>query len=168
MRAMHRMPRPLVIGLAVVVTSTAARAHDTWLLPSSSAVPITTRVEVALTSGLGFPKDETAIDPARVAVASARLAGATTKLEPATKGEDASSFVVRPQAIGIATVWVELHPRTLELTAEQVEEYLSEIGAPAAVRERYEKQPPPRRWRESYVKHAKTFVRSGEPTSDTS
>src|SRR4029079_1199771 len=47
-------------------------------------------------------------------------------------------------------------------------EYLAEIGAPPSVRQRYLAAPAPRRWRETYTKHAKTFVRVGEPGADRS
>ncbi|HEV8632004.1 MAG TPA: DUF4198 domain-containing protein [Thermoanaerobaculia bacterium] len=155
-----------LIGL--VLGATAAAAHDTWLLPSRSSSRAGARVLLAMTSGMAFPRNETAIDPARIAAASMRLAGSTTPLTVHKRGSDALALDVTPARAGVATLWVELHPRTLALTPEQVTEYLEEIGAPAEVRERWEKAATPRRWRESYVKHAKTFVRVGMPTADHS
>src|SRR6185295_6042623 len=69
---------------------------------------------------------------------------------------------------GIATMLVELKPRTLVLTPRLVKEYLDEIGAPDSIRQQWESAKKPRRWREQYTKHSKTFVRVGEPQSDRS
>ena len=46
----------------------------------------------------------------------------------------------------------------IELTPKQVAEYLDEIGADAELRHLWAAAPEPKRWREIYTKHAKSFV----------
>ena len=165
---MRRSTRFLAFTFAAVLTGSAARAHDTWLLPGKFREAAGRKVELALTSGMAYPANESAIDPARIERSGVRLAGKTATLVVGEKGKDALHLAAALPAAGVATLWVELHPRTLDLTPEQVEEYLAEIGAPSSVRERYLSAPAPRRWRETYTKHTKTFVRVGEPSSDGS
>jgi len=50
----------------------------------------------------------------------------------------------------------------------QVAEYLDEIHAAEAIRKAWTAAPEPKRWREIYTKHSKSYVRVGEPTSDLS
>jgi uncharacterized GH25 family protein len=68
---------------------------------------------------------------------------------------------------GIAAVWVESKPRALELKPAEVKEYLEEIGAWDSVGRKWESEGKGK-WRESYTKHAKTYVRVGRPESDDS
>jgi uncharacterized GH25 family protein len=49
-----------------------------------------------------------------------------------------------------------------------LKEYLDEIGAPEVIRQQWANAKTPRRWRELYTKHSKTFVRAGEAQSDHS
>jgi len=142
-------------------------AHDTWLLPLSFRVPRGSRVTLELTSGQAFPRNETAIAPERIDTAAFRLASRVGSLAP-EPGTDALRLHARLDDAGLATIWVSLKPRTLDLTPAEVDEYLPEIGAPDSVRAIYERSAP-RRWREEYRKFAKTFVQVGtSPTQDPS
>jgi hypothetical protein len=58
-----------------------------------------------------------------------------------------------------------LKPRLLELEPGKIEPYLREIHASESLRAAWAALPEPKRWRETYVKHAKTFVRIGEPAA---
>ena len=49
-----------------------------------------------------------------------------------------------------------------------MKEYLDEISAPESLRKQWNEMKEPKRWRESYTKHPKTFVRVGDPKSDES
>ena len=69
---------------------------------------------------------------------------------------------------GVATLWVELKPRSIELTPDQVQGYLEEIGASEEIRSVWANSTDPKRWREVYSKHSKTFVRVGEAETDRS
>lgn len=165
---MRRSIRPLAFTLATILTAAAARAHDTWLVPAKFREAAGGKVELALTSGMAYPASETAIDPARIERSGVRLGEKTAALTIGEKGKDSLALAAAIPSAGVATVFVELHPRTLDLTPEEVEEYLAEIGAPPSVRARYLAASAPRRWRETYTKHAKTFVRVGEPAADRS
>src|SRR6185295_11899495 len=157
----------LSLILALVLTSPAL-AHDTWLLARLGAVSPGTAVTLDLTSGMAFPANETAIKPERISRAAVRLAGETADLKDrhaAAASLELTALLSKP---GVATLWVELAPKSIDLTAEQVKEYLDEIGAPEAVRRAWQEMPAPRRWRELYSKHAKAYVRIGEPADDRS
>ena len=157
----------VAVAVAALVSAGALAAHDTWLLPSVFITPAGQVVTLGLTSATAFPEPETLIGAERVRTAELRLAGRTRALRAFTAGSRELVVRTRPDRAGYATIFVTLHPRTLELTEDQVAHYLDEIGAGASLREAWERAPAPRRWRETYVKHAKTFVRVG-PARDSS
>ena len=157
------------LSVAVAALGTApARAHDTWLLPDQAKVEAGRPVTFAITSGMAFPAEETAIDDERVARSGVRLAGAQEQFASQREGERALHLTTVLARAGIATAWVELRPRSIELTPDQVSHYVEEIGAPPELLARWQAMPEPRRWREAYRKHTKTFVRVGEPAGDRS
>lgn len=156
-------PGLLCVGLPVAVF-----AHDTWLLARHSQVQPGASVILDLTSGMAFPALDYAIKPDRVARASVRLAGKTFSIKNRNPAAHSLRFSAPLPELGIATVWVELAPKSLELTPPQVKEYLDEIGASAEIRSSWETAAQPRHWRETYTKHAKTFVRVGPPRADPS
>lgn len=145
-----------------------ALAHDTWLLARPSTVQPGTPVVLELTSGMAFPKPETAIKTERLERTGIRLAGATSDLGNRSSAARFLQLKTTPSKPGVATLWVELGPKSIDLTPDKVKEYLDEIGAPATVRSRYAQMPEPRHWRELYTKHAKAFVRVGRPEADRS
>lgn len=157
---------PLVLlALALAVP---ALAHDTWLLARRTSVPPGTSVALDLTSGMAFPANETAIKPDRIARAAVRLAGETTDLEDRRSAAKSLQITARLSKPGVAALWVELAPKSIELKPDQVQEYLDEIGASEALQRAWKEMPEPRRWRELYSKHAKTYVRVGQPEADRS
>jgi uncharacterized GH25 family protein len=158
-----------VVGSALVVLmASVLSAHDTWLLPERGRAPVGTRVKLDLTSGMAFPRTETAIDPARIVDASIRLAEESRPLTRLGSSKSALSLGATLTHAGVATLWVRLKPRTLELTPKQVQEYVDEIGAPDSVRQLYAPSSSPRRWRERYTKHAKSYIAVGVTAGDTS
>jgi uncharacterized GH25 family protein len=161
------MRRPLLAVssalVALLLVAGLAEGHDTWLLPTRATVPPGLSIVFDLTSGMAFPTSATAIEPARVGTARLRLGGRTETLPAPTKGARSLRYDVFLRRPGIATLWVELAPRTLELDEAEVREYLTEIGAADSVRYRYMAQPIPRRWRERYAKYATTYVRVASP-----
>jgi uncharacterized GH25 family protein len=161
------VPR-LLPALLCATLSTVAFAHDTWLVAQRSTLPAGSSVTLDLTSGMAFPALDSAIKPERVARASVRLAGKTSPVKNQKSATHSLRFTALLTEPGIATVWVELAPKSLDLTPPQVKEYLDEIGASPEIRRVYEEAPEPRRWREVYAKHAKTFVRVGDPKEDRS
>jgi uncharacterized GH25 family protein len=157
----------LFFAAALSLVSVTASAHDTWLLPEQFAVAADAPFALDLTSGVAFADADTAVDAARVAGAACRLHGQTVKLTDFSASPHSLHVQATPAGAGVATVWMELAPNDIELTAPQVEEYLAEIGAPDLVRRRWIVSRP-QRWRERYAKHAKTFVRVGDAGADRS
>lgn len=164
------MRRPFVaiavLGLFVVVVPLAA--HDTWLLPSSMRVPVGRPVTLALTSGMAFPADDFAIAAKRVTRANVRLAGATTNLATPVPSTLSLRYRWTPSTVGVAAIALELAPKTLLLAPEKIEEYFTDINASKSLRAAWDSIPRPKQWRESYSKHASSFVRVGEPAGDSS
>ena len=160
---------PIALGVIalLLVTVGTALAHDTWLLPSTLRVPVGQTVTLSLTSGMAFPVDDFAILPTRVTRADVRLAGHTLPLASGRSGTGALRYTWTPKDAGVAAFAVELAPKTLTLTKDKVTEYLDEIGASPGLRATWSQMPAPKRWRESYSKHAATFVRVGNPRDDS-
>jgi uncharacterized GH25 family protein len=144
---------------ASLFAASVAVAHDTWLLPERFAAEPGV-VAFELTSGMDFPQADGAIAPARVARAAYRVGGATAAITQLTEAEHALQVAASLPLAGVATVWIDLAPRVIDLEPDEVEEYLEEIGARDMVRQRW-LATEGRRWREEYTKHAKTFVRMG-------
>src|SRR5262245_53489676 len=149
------MPRvPPLVALAFVASAAVAGAHDTWRLPRKAAPGARASVTLDLTSGMAFPGLESAIDANRVRRAGLRVAGRETALS-SRKGAKALGLAATRAGEGVAVAWVELHPRLLELTRAQVEEYLEEIGEGERIGPEWARRPEPKRWRETYRKLAK-------------
>jgi uncharacterized GH25 family protein len=139
-------------------------AHDTWILPSRSRVSPGRDVTFDLTSGMAFPQNEVPVKPDRLARASARVGATVSELAREPGGSKAMRLTARFSKPGIAAVWIESKPRTIELKPSEVREYLEEIGAWEALGRKWETEGTGK-WRESYTKHAKTYVRVGSPES---
>ena len=154
--------------LILLLVASESSAHDTWLFSSRTNVPVGTRLSLDLTSGMAFPRNMLAIDPARIEAAMVRLGGSTT---PMTRKVISKKFLRLETTLsrpGVATLWISLKPKTLELTPAQVQEYLEEIGAPDSIRALYPAGKKGPRWREEYRKEAKSFVFVGAAENDTS
>src|SRR2546425_5832692 len=116
---MKRFLGPLV---AVPLGARFAAAHAFWLVPVGAAIEART--------GSRFPVSTNAVAPSRLAEAVAVSAAGREAL--AVVGIRDSALVLRADpAIG-GTFWVAvaLHPRRIDLTAEQFNDYLLEDGLP--------------------------------------
>ena len=142
--------------------STSARAHDTWLIPDQFNLAPKSTVTLDMTSGMEFPKLDVGPKPERVQSANCRLAGKSFEITNKAAAPNSLQFKAELADEGIATFWVKLPPRAIELTPDQVKEYLDEVDAPKALRQQWAAMKEPR-WRESYTKHPKTFARVGQP-----
>ena len=155
-------------ALLVLLLAARASAHDTWLMPESFAVAPGAELVLDLSSGMGFPAVDTAIGPDRVVRAAYRIGPNIAAIGALTPAEHSLRLTTSLPDAGIATLWVELQPKTVELARPEVEEYLAEIGASDLVKQRWTASGA-KTWRELYTKHAKTFVRVGDvATSDQS
>ena len=154
-------------ALLAVLLAVSARAHDTWLIPDRFEVTAKTSVALELTSGMAFPALEVGPKRERVEAAKCRLAGRTIDISDISAGPKSLVFKTELLEAGIATLWVKLPPKSIELKPEQVQEYIDEIDAPASLRKQWAEMEP-KRWRELYSKHPKTFVRVDDATADRS
>ncbi|HEV8609138.1 MAG TPA: DUF4198 domain-containing protein [Thermoanaerobaculia bacterium] len=157
----------LLGGIAGFLLAGRLAAHDTWILPNRPRVVPGQPVTFDLTSGMAFPANEVGVKPDRLARASARLREMVSDLGREVSGKKSLRLKTRFPRPGIAAVWVESKPRALELKPAEVKEYLEEIGAWDSVGRKWESEGKGK-WRESYTKHAKTYVRVGRPESDDS
>jgi hypothetical protein len=163
-RANSRWTRARFFGAAVLFLGpSVSSAHDTWILPNRPAVPAGQAIQLEATSGMAFPKLETAIAPERIGVARIRVGGRIESIRQLRSGKGALRLSVVPGGPGLATLWLESKPKAIDLKPEEVHEYLEEIGARESIEKEW-KSGTSARWRETYVKHAKTFVRVGEPS----
>jgi len=154
----------LLTGVATLGAS-AARAHDTWLLPARFEVALGATIDLELTSGMKFPEPESAVATDRIAASGVRLSGKTLMLEPKSPTKAALRLSAVAPTPGVAVLWVASRPRTLSLKPDDVRHYLEEIGAPPSVEARWRQQ---QRFRESYSKVAKTYVKVGDAADDRS
>lgn len=157
-----------ILGMTVLLCSVrTVTGHDTWILAHQPRVGPGEPISLDLTSGMAFPENEAAVDPDRLARGSARLGEVVVDLSRDGSRKKALRLTARFPSPGIAMVWAESKPRSLELTPAQVREYLAEIGAWESVGLRWEAEGSGR-WRESYTKHTKTYVLVGHPDQDAS
>lgn len=157
--------RSIVIIVICFCTLYTASAHDTWLLPKAFRLKPEQRSALVFTSGMIFPKNAHAIKPERISQAFVLLADEKTQLAQRQTTAKALEMPVMPPNVGVATAFVELIPKSLELTPKLVREYLNEIGASDSLKAVWRNVPQKGnsiKWRESYTKHAKTFFFVGK------
>lgn len=157
------MKRIVTTLMALGAAAVAAWAHDTWLQPESFAATPGASLALDLTSADGFVGFQSPIPPDRVARTVARLGGAELSLSAAAETAQTLRVAAVLPRPGVAVVGVELKPRDLELEPDKIEGYFREIHAGDDLREQWTAVREPKKWRERYVKHAKSFVRVGEP-----
>jgi uncharacterized GH25 family protein len=154
------------LGPALVLLATSASAHDTWLAATAHVEP-RSLLRMELTSGGAFPDLESPIQPERLVTSACRIGGADVAMGVGPSWQYALRLRAWMAAPGIAVCRVALGPRALELEPAEVAHYLDEIGAQAAVGPLWAKVPEPRRWRETYTKHAKAVVRVGDTAEES-
>ena len=155
----------LVVATAGLLVPGLAAAHDTWILAAPSASGSRSAVRVEMTSGMSFPALESGIRPERVTRAMVRVAGQSRSLPAPLPTKASLRYTLSLPEPGVATFWVQLAPRALDLKPELIDEYLREIGAAETIGPRWRARPDPKAWREVYRKHAKTFLRTGTPAA---
>jgi hypothetical protein len=165
---MKRSTRAVLLLLALVSLAGVSAAHETWILPASMRVRTGQPVTLSLTSGMAFPADDFAIQPARVVRAQVRTGGKIEQLPRPQLASMALRYLWTPRTAGVATVAIELGPRTLELEPNLIGEYFDEIHATDAVIAEWDNVPEPKRWRENYIKHATSFIYVGSGARDRS
>lgn len=151
----------LTAALVTAVTSVSF-AHDTWMVGTPPRVKSGGAVELHVTSGDAFPAYETAPKASRLKSCEWRIGGRQGSLSDFE--QEATSLVAkgRVNTDGVAVVYTEFHPVEIDLSPEEVVEYMDEIGAPESVRRAWEEGGPDAKFHETYHKHAKTYLRVGD------
>jgi uncharacterized GH25 family protein len=159
--------RFILLALVLLPFATVS-AHETWIVPATFAAKVGEEVRLDVSTGMAFPAFETAVRAERIAKASYRLGKESVELKE-FKAQDKSLAITKSfPKNGVATVWIDLKPRDIELSDEKVAEYLDEIGATADLRKTWAGQKGRIPWKETYTKHAKTFVAVGNVGEDRS
>ena len=161
------MTRLLPCAVLSLLVAANCFAHDTWLSPSTYAAQPGEMITVDMTSGMEFPKLDSPVKRSRVA-----HRGSLTGGEPKWHEADEDQDVVRlqhsfPEAV-VATLWVELKPKEIELSDDDVAHYLEEARAPEEVQKAWAEQKGRAKWKELYTKCAKTCIAIGSPDEDRS
>jgi uncharacterized GH25 family protein len=155
-----------VLALTLGIVATAS-AHDTWLISATNFGRVGTPFRLGLTSGEIFPNDDFAIVENRVGRAVVREAGVTRLLPRPSASALRLEYMWTPRSAGVASVGIELLPKTLVLEPNLIEEYLGEIDASDAIRATWKSLGDKQKWTESYTKHAMTFVRVAPHKGDS-
>ena len=168
MNTVRRTQVGVVCSFVILVgMASSGAAHETWLQPISFFVDRPAPQTVHMTSGMGehYSTAETPIAAARVARSGVWFSGAKLSLTQPTTLEHALALTWTPTKAGVGAVYVELAAKVLNLPDSLIDEYFDEIGASPELRKQWTDTPSPKQWRESYAKHAKTYVRVGDSTS---
>jgi uncharacterized GH25 family protein len=154
--------KTFTLALAIAVASApVCFAHDTWIVCTPPVIKSGATVSLHVTSGMAFPAYDTAPEPSRIKSCEWRIGGRSGSLSDFKKETKSLAVSGRVTTDGVAVIYTEFEPKEIDLTPEEVAEYMEEIGAPEGVR---------RAWTESgettfhekYRKHAKTYLRVGE------
>lgn len=160
------MKREALLAVAVgAVMAAPAESHDTWILPSSFRLAAGGAVELEMTSGMGFPRNETAVAADRIADSGLRMGATRAPLTPGEAQGGALRLSAASPGAGTAVAWAVSRPRTIEIKPDQIDHYLEEIAADARHAEAWKKRGRPA-IRDTYFKVAKTYVRVGDGGSD--
>jgi uncharacterized GH25 family protein len=157
----------LVVGivLLMLVAASVAVAHDTWI---NTRELTRSRVTFEVSSGMEFPKLDSAPSPDRVAAAGWRVGDRTGRFEDMRQGARSLELAMDVDGSGTVVAWVAFKPKDIDMEAGEVDEYFDEIGAPERLRRTWEAMGPDRAWHETYTKYAKTFVSVGDGGEDPS
>ena len=142
--------------------------HDTWLSPSTYSAETGKPISFHLTSGMEFPNLDAAIKPERVHQARWRIGDEEGELKEFKATEHALRTERSFARAGVATIWMQLKPKDIELSDEDVAHYLEEIRAPAKVQRAWAEQKGNEKWKELYTKCAKAIVEVGRAKDDQS
>lgn len=147
-------------------SGTLPRAAETWVQPERTSATPGARVMFELVTADEFDAQTAAVAAERVARVVARVAGAALPVGELHGTGSALQFEATLSRPGVAAVAVELKPRRLEISEEQIDAYFRMLRAGADVRAVWASLPAPRVWRELTTRSAKTFLRIGDPGPD--
>jgi len=155
--------KTLMLSVALLMWfAPAVHAHDTWIVCKPPVVRSGGEVSLHVTSGTAFPAFETAPEATRIQSCGWRIGAKTGTLETFTAGKDNLAVSGRFNTDGVAVIYMEFHPKEIDLEPDEVNGYMDEIGAPESVRRAWKEAGPNAKFHETYTKHAKTYVRVGD------
>lgn len=163
MTARTRLTCSLVVGIVG-----SASAHETWMIPRSFSAKVGEEIRLDVSSGMAFPRLESPIRTERVAAARYRLGNTSARVGAMKTLKMSLELRQAFLRTGVATVWLDLKPKEIALTDDQVAEYLDEIGATDELRSTWAGRKGRVPWKETYTKHAKSFVAVGAANDDRS
>ncbi|MEE2525545.1 hypothetical protein V0U79_04145 [Hyphobacterium sp. HN65] len=142
-------------AMAMLLLSSSAAAHKTFLSAEYAVWAEGSAPEFALTSALEFPDLETGLAQDRIAFLSAAIGGRQVSDIGFTETETALNIRLETDATGLGVLAVSTYPRSGEIPPASVELYFDEINADEPVRAAFrvlEGEPALMR---SYAKHTK-------------
>lgn len=143
------------LGLACLAWVQPAAAHDTWLAPRGA--PRADGVRLLLGTGERFPLMQTSVGRVPRVQAGCRFgAGEPVPLRAGRDLPEALPLAAEGDARGAWSCWAQLAAQEVELSEVQVQHYLDEVRADAAVRGAWRaQQAQGLPWRERFTKHAR-------------
>ncbi len=134
------VPKPLAQILALLTLTSAAGAHDMWLIPPRGCAS-KKETSVVLSVGMDFPQSTTAIQEDRV---QCQLLGPSGEREPApiklTRQEKEKRTVASflPREAGAWVFGTTTHPKVLKLEAKKFNDYLLHDGLLHIYKQRFD------------------------------
>lgn len=148
--------------LLLLPLSAVARDDELWLRPEQRVVAPGAAAILIPAYFNGMERLDAPVIDADVKAGETRLAGETVPLVNAARSKEIAFAIPLPRA-GVATIVLELQPAVREVAEQDIERLLRSRHAGDMLRAEWEQLAAPRRWTESLVRAAKTFVRVGEP-----
>jgi uncharacterized GH25 family protein len=155
------MKTTILTAALIAMSASTSFAHDTWIMCTPPVIKSGAVVSMHVTSGMAFPALDTAPDAARIKTCEWRIGGQRGSLSEFTKEDESLVVSGRVTTDGVAVIYALFHPKEIDLTPEEVKEYMDEIGAPESVRRAWEESGDAT-FHETYTKHARTYLRVGE------
>lgn len=152
---------PILAAVLISASASVCLAHDSWVMCTPPNVRSGGEVALHITSGTAFPKLETAPEASRVKSVGWRIGGRQGSLTVFDAEKESLVAKGRVNTDGVAVVYAEFNPKEIDLEPGKVEEYMDEIGAPESVRRAW-KADGSGKFHETFVKHAKTYLRVGD------
>ncbi|OYU99953.1 MAG: hypothetical protein CFE45_11025, partial [Burkholderiales bacterium PBB5] len=163
--AAHARPaigvRALLAACWLLAAAGSARAHDTWVLPSSFQLSPGQTVRTRVSSGDGLTPITA---PPRRSLSSLHLIDSQGRTEAQRWQREATvaQAQFRAAAPGVACLALSMDDTEIALAPDVVAQYLREVHAPAPVLQAWQRQRAlGQAWVERYAKDAKTYLRSG-------
>ena len=152
----------LTMGAAAVAAAlfvcAPAFAHDTVVMAPDQPAAVGQSLRLSIFSTGEWPKPESAPSAARIRAMHAAIEGETQRLSIEAGGTSSLDVTVTPGRPGLLVAAVAFAPRDIEVGADELDHYLDEIGASAAVRASVASLTEAGVMRETFTKTAKAWV----------